>query len=43
MERDEFHMEKRRLQKIIQCVQLEEQFGMKGVTRIPDKYKDKFM
>jgi hypothetical protein len=42
MARDEFLMEKRRFQKIIQCVQLEEQYGMKGVTRIPEKYKDQF-
>jgi hypothetical protein len=26
----------------VQCIQLEEQYGMQGVTRIPDKYKDKF-
>jgi len=42
MARDEFLMEKRRFQKIIQCVQLEEQYGMKGVTKIPEKYKDQF-
>ena len=32
-------MEKRRYQKVIQCIQLEEQYGMSGVTKIPDKYK----
>jgi len=35
-------MEKRRFQKIVQSIQLEEQYGMQGVTRIPDKYKHKF-
>ena len=40
-DRDLFLLEKRRFQKVIQCIQLEEQFGMAGVTRIPEKYKDK--
>ena len=42
-DRDMYLLEKRRFQKVIQCIQLEEQYGMKGVTKIPDQYKDKKM
>ena len=34
-------LEKRRLQKVVQSIQLEEQFGIIGCTKVPEKYKDK--
>ena len=33
-------MEKRRFQKVIQCIQLEEQYGMQGVTKIPERFQE---
>jgi hypothetical protein len=32
-------LEKRRFNKVLQAVNLEKQYGIKGVTRIPEKYK----